>query len=158
MRVKHLMTADVVTVGPETTIAEAAKKMAEKNVGCLVVCSDDKQVKGLIVDRAIVTKVVGEGKDPASIAVKDVMTTNPTTIDSEATVFDACSIISRQGPFRRAPVVENGTCVGILSIADLATAAECLTSTILEEVRSSQKSAKVTHAESQAEIEQAMPH
>ncbi len=155
MHVDKLMTRDVIKITPDTTVADAAKRMTEKNVGSLVVCEGD-QCKGILVDRAIVTEVIGRGKDPKTVKVHEVMAKNPTTIESSATVFEACNLIARHGPFRRLPVVDNGKLVGIISVADLAAAAECFTHAILSEVGASHRAAKVTHPEAHQEIERAL--
>ena len=95
---------DVVTVAPSSTLAEAAKRMARENVGCLVVEQDRKPV-GILTDRDIVTRVVAKGGDPATLLVEQVMTRRPITLAEELSLFEALETMKSEG-VRRFPVID----------------------------------------------------
>lgn len=101
-----------------STVVEAAQLMQKHNVGAIPVC-DQSGVIGLVTDRDIVVRNIAHGKSPNETPVKDVMTSQVTTISPETDVDDATKIMS-QNQVRRLPVVENNMLVGILSLGDMA--------------------------------------
>ncbi len=70
MKVGELMTKNLVTAGFASLVAEAAKKMLLENVGTVLV-TDNGQLKGIVTDRQITTKVIGAGKDASRVKVSD---------------------------------------------------------------------------------------
>jgi CBS domain-containing protein len=71
-KARDIMTSSTEFVGPDTTVADAAKRMAQNDVGALAVCGQDKRLRGVITDRDIVVGVIAQGKDPMSTTVGDV--------------------------------------------------------------------------------------
>ena len=63
---RDIMTADCTCVGENDTVLDAAKKLAELDVGSMPICGEDDRLKGMLTDRDIVVKVLAEGKDPAA--------------------------------------------------------------------------------------------
>jgi CBS domain-containing protein len=138
MLVREIMTEDVVTVSPATTVDEIARRMTERNVGCVVVAESKRDVVGLITDRALVTRVLGEGRDPSRVRAQEIMTEDVVTVGADQNVIDAARVLAEAGPFRRAPVVDGmGNLVGILSIAELALVAHALLEPVLAEAERS---------------------
>lgn len=117
MKVSERMTKELVTIDPSSTAKDAAEKMNKENIGVVLVAEGD-QLKGLVTDRQIATKVVAAGKDPAQTRVSEFMTENPVTASPDMIICDATEIIGENG-FRRLPVVENDRLVGVLSEADI---------------------------------------
>jgi len=117
MRVKDIMTHNVVSVSPETTAAEAAQLMERHNVGCIPVV-ENNLLAGILTDRDIVLRAVAQGYDPAKVPVKDIMTRNVHSISPEATVEEATDIMSTH-QVRRLPVVRENRLVGMLSLGDI---------------------------------------
>ena len=119
--------AEVMTPSPtccisQHTAIEAAELMQREDVGLVPVIADDgRKLIGVITDRDIVLKVVAEGRDPRSTAVTEVMSTDVVTClpqESVETVME--QMASRQ--IRRIPIVDrDGSIVGIVSQADVAT-------------------------------------
>jgi signal-transduction protein with cAMP-binding, CBS, and nucleotidyltransferase domain len=72
MRVNEVMTTDVKTCTVSAMTADAAKRMREEGIGDVLVIEDDGGLKGILTDRDIVVRVVAEGRDPASVPVGDV--------------------------------------------------------------------------------------
>lgn len=119
MRVKDVMTRGVISVGSDASVAAAAKVMKDKNIGTVLVI-DGQDVKGLVTDRAIVTRVVGEDKDPRTVPVKAMMTRDIITCSEESDIVDAARILA-ENKVRRMPVTNaSHELVGIVSVSDIA--------------------------------------
>ena len=112
------MTRDPRTVDATDTITDAARVMRDSDIGDVVVI-EDGQVSGIVTDRDIVVRAVSEGRDPDSTPVSEVCTTGVETIEPEASVDDALSLM-REKDIRRLPVAKSGRPVGIISLGDLA--------------------------------------
>src|SRR5690349_24860350 len=61
---REIMSPNVTCVGENETLADAAEKMAEMDVGSLPICGEDNRLKGMLTDRDIVVKVLARGLDP----------------------------------------------------------------------------------------------
>jgi CBS domain-containing protein len=116
--IRDVMTQNPECVSGDTTVADAAKLMKDKDFGA-VLCKDGDEVSGILTDRDIALRVVAEGKDPTSTSVGDVATTNIKTLSPDDSVEDAIKLVREQN-VRRVPVVEGAKPVGIVSIGDLA--------------------------------------
>jgi len=112
------MTIDPRTVNLEDTVLEAARVMRDRDIGDVIVI-DDGQVTGILTDRDIVVRAVGEGRDPETTTVGEICTTGVQAIEPEASVDDALRMM-REHDVRRLPVVKHGRPVGIVSLGDLA--------------------------------------
>lgn len=117
--VAEVMTRDVRVVGPEETVQQAARMMAEADAGAVPVGENDRLV-GMITDRDLAVRVIGEGKDPARTKVRDVMTPGTAYVfEDEDLGAVAESMRGRQ--VRRMPVLNRDKrLVGIVSLGDLA--------------------------------------
>ncbi len=118
MKVKDIMTKNIAYINPSSTIVEAAQLMQKHNVGSIPVC-DKNGVIGIVTDRDIVVRNVAHGKTPQSTMVKDVMTSQVTSVTPETDVSEASKIMSRD-QIRRLPVVENNQLIGMVSLGDFA--------------------------------------
>ena len=118
--VRDVMTENPQTVEPGDSIEDAAKKMKSGGVGALLVVDGD-DLKGIVTDRDIVVNAVAEGNGNAK--VEEVCSSDTTTIEPDADLGDAIKKM-READVRRLPVVEDGDPVGIVSLGDLAIAAD----------------------------------
>ena len=121
MRVADVMTRSVFIVNPDETIQEAATAMAGIDAGILPVAKDDRLV-GMITDRDIAIRGVGEGKGPGT-KVHDVMTKDIKYFFDDQDIEE---VIENMGDIqvRRLPVVSRDKrLVGILSLGDVASTA-----------------------------------
>jgi CBS domain-containing protein len=109
------MTRDLLTVDPDAPLAEAARRMASRGVGAVVVLDGDR-LTGILTERDVLKAVAGGFKPEA--CVRDWMTRHPETIESDDTTDHAAALMIHGG-FRHLPVVDAGRTVGILSIRDL---------------------------------------
>lgn len=118
MKVRDIMTTQLVTVAPSTTVADAARKMRDADIGDVLVTDDGRPV-GILTDRDIAVRVVAEGKDVNQAQVGDFMSAELITGLPDWDVEDAAEILAEE-QIRRLPVVENGRLVGIISLGDVA--------------------------------------
>lgn len=98
---------------PGTTVLKAAKLMASKHCGAVLVVDESKLV-GIFTERDALYRVMAVGLDPAKIAITDVMTARPITITPKTSFGHALCIMWQHG-CRHLPVVEDGVPVGIVS-------------------------------------------
>jgi CBS domain-containing protein len=108
---------DVLTVGPGETVFDAIRKMAEKNVGSLVVCEGPKPV-GIITERHYARNVFLKGRASPSTLVREIMETQVLFARPDQTV-DECMAVMSDKKVRHLPVIDQGKLIGIISIGDL---------------------------------------
>jgi signal-transduction protein with cAMP-binding, CBS, and nucleotidyltransferase domain len=116
--IRDVMTMNPVTVKSEDTCATAARKMAESNIGDIVV-QDGGRIAGIVTDRDIVVRAVAQGRDPENTTVGEVCTKGVATLTPTDEIESAMRLM-REKAIRRIPVVEAGRPVGIVSLGDLA--------------------------------------
>jgi CBS domain-containing protein len=109
------MSRDLLTVEPEVTLTEVAKRMVAKDVGAVLVY-DGGRLSGILTERDVL-RAVADGIDESTL-VRDRMTPNPETLDAGDTTEHA-AVLMIHGGFRHLPVMEAGEVVGVLSIRDL---------------------------------------
>ena len=120
-KAREIMTAGVEFTSVEETIEDAARKLAQNDIGVLPICGDDRRLQGMLTDRDIVVKVVAAGKDPKSTTVGDVaVATEVVTIGADDSVEDALQTM-KEHKVRRLPVIDGDEVVGIVSQGDVAT-------------------------------------
>ena len=113
--VANHMTRDLLTIEPDASLAEAARRMASRGVGAVVVL-DGERLAGIVTERDVLKAVATGLREDARVS--EWMTRHPETVESgEATDHAAALMI--HGGFRHLPVVDEGRVVGILSIRDL---------------------------------------
>jgi CBS domain-containing protein len=119
MKVRDAMTAGAECVGESDSLVEAARKMAELDVGSLPICGEDNRLKGMVTDRDIVVKVLARGDDPNTVTAGQLGQGKPVTIGADDSLEEALRTMSEHG-VRRLPVIDGHDLVGMLSTADLA--------------------------------------
>ncbi|HEY0970318.1 MAG TPA: CBS domain-containing protein [Gemmatimonadales bacterium] len=121
MKAREIMTKNPRTVTPDTRLQEAARLMQSENVGLIPVVEgkDSGNLVGVVTDRDIAVRVVAEGRDPSSVSVRDVMSSNVRTCREDANVDDVMEVMGSE-QVRRVPIVdERGGLVGIVAQADV---------------------------------------
>lgn len=114
-----ICTKPAVTAMADMTVREAARRMATRKVGALVVVDAKGRPVGVVTDRDITTRVVAFGKNPAQMRVGSLVRRAPVVIDEAAGITDATRQLAGSG-VRRLPVVDgSGEVVGIISLDDL---------------------------------------
>lgn len=105
-------------IGPEATVFDAIRWMSEKNVGALLVI-ESGDLLGIISERDYTRKVILKDRSSKHTAVREIMTTDVTTIPSDATVEEAMRVMTKHR-VRHLPVVDrDGHVTGVVSIGDL---------------------------------------
>lgn len=108
---------DVTSISPESTVADAVKLLATHRIGAVPV-TDANVVVGIFSERDVIYGLNREGAAALDKKVGDVMTAPALTVDPDAQVMSALSMMSRRR-IRHLPVVEGGIMVGFVSIGDL---------------------------------------
>ncbi|MFE5627626.1 CBS domain-containing protein [Streptomyces virginiae] len=118
---RDIMTPEPECIDAESTVLEAAQKMASLDVGALPICGTDHKLKGMLTDRDIVTKVLAAGKDPATCKAGELAQGEAVTIGADD---DASEILHTmtEHHVRRLPVIDGHDLVGIVAQADVARA------------------------------------
>jgi CBS domain-containing protein len=117
---REVMTGGAECVGENETIVEAAKKMAQLDVGALPICGEDNRLKGMLTDRDIAVKVLAQDRDPGSTNAGELGEGKPVTIGADDSVKEALRTM-KEHKVRRLPVIDGHDLVGIVSQGDLAT-------------------------------------
>ncbi len=108
---------EVVSISPDATVYEAIEKMAENEVGALLVLNGGKLV-GIISERDYARKVILKGRQSRKTAVREVMTENVITVRPEQNVHD-CMELMTEKRIRHLPVLAEDKLIGIISIGDV---------------------------------------
>lgn len=117
MKLTDVMTKDIISVSSHESLAAAARKMAEKDVGSLPVVDSGKLV-GVVTDRDIVVRGLAENFD-ANSKVSSVMTTKVVTCKPDADAHQAAQLMGNE-QIRRLYVCEGDKLVGVVALGDLA--------------------------------------
>jgi CBS domain-containing protein len=121
MTVRHLLEQKgrtVWTIRPDATVLDAVAKMAEKDIGSLVVMDGEKKLVGIITERHYSRNVVLKGKTSPTTLVGEIMDTNRIHVRPEQSV-ELCMCLMLEKRVRHLPVVEDSKVIGIVSIGDL---------------------------------------
>jgi CBS domain-containing protein len=120
--VREVMTAAPLAVSSDAPVAEAARLMADSDIGdVLILEAGTGRMEGILTDRDIAVRVAAEAKDPGTTKAGDVCTVTVTSIEPTTSVDEAVRTMRRED-VRRLPVVEGGRPIGIVSLGDLAVA------------------------------------
>jgi len=116
---REIMTGGAECVGENETLATAAKKMQELDVGSLPICGDDQRLKGMITDRDIVIKCIASGGDPRTVKAGELAQGKPVTIGADDSIEEAIETM-KSHKVRRLPVIDGHNLIGIISQGDIA--------------------------------------
>ena len=105
------------TMLPTDTVQAACRRMAERQVGAVLVTDANLRLLGIFTGRDAVTRVVADGRDPAKTKLADVMTRNPTSTSSNCTSIQCLRLMQDCG-FRHVPIVDKEVLVGVVSRGD----------------------------------------
>jgi len=120
MKVKELLDKighDVYSVSPDTTVFEALRLMADKEIGAVVVL-EGKRIVGIMSERDYARKVILQGKASKETSVKEIMSSGVVHTNPEVNV-EKCLSLMMKHKFRHLPVMEQDRLVGIISIEDV---------------------------------------
>ena len=121
MRIGDVLNAkpshEVVMIDPEASVRELVAKLAEHNVGALIVSSDGTTLDGIVSERDVVRHLHSDGT-VINNTVAAIMTSEVETCDQDTNVDDLMKIMTERR-IRHVPVVHDGSLVGIISIGDM---------------------------------------
>jgi CBS domain-containing protein len=115
--VMDAMTKKVLTASPNTTVAKAAKMMADRGVGCIIIVRGKKPV-GILTERDLLMKVVSVDLIPSKVHVGKIMSAPIISISPNADITEAARLMAKNN-VRRLPVAEHGKLVGIITTSDI---------------------------------------
>jgi CBS domain-containing protein len=107
----------IFSVEPNTIVYKAIELMAEKNIGGLLITENSKLV-GIFTERDYARKLILKGRSSKDTVIGDLMTKNPFTVSSDASIEECMQIMSDKR-FRHLPIVDNDELTGIISIGDV---------------------------------------
>jgi CBS domain-containing protein/uncharacterized protein YndB with AHSA1/START domain len=119
MKAREIMTEGAECIHEDQTLVDAARKMADLDVGALPICGRDDRLKGMLTDRDIVVKALAKGRDAATVLVSSLAQGKPVTIGADDSVEEAIDTMSKN-EVRRLPVIDGRRLVGMISQADIA--------------------------------------
>jgi CBS domain-containing protein len=108
---------EVWTIGPQVTVFDALKLMAEKEIGALLVVETGKVV-GIFSERDYARKVILKGRSSKDTPVRKIMTERVITVDPNTTV-EVCMGLMTDRHIRHLPVIEDDRLIGVISIGDV---------------------------------------
>lgn len=118
MSIGRICTRVVATAGPEESVRDVAERMAEHNVGTIVVVDSDRPV-GILTDRDLAVRVLATGLDPESTRIGDVMTERPRALDESTPIEEALAVMKGSGVRRILVTGSHGALAGIVALDDV---------------------------------------
>ena len=109
---------DIVTIEPSASLAAAARLLAEKRIGAVLILGADRRIAGILSERDIVRVIAERGADVLNEPVSVAMTRKVSTCNETELVSKVMERMS-EGKFRHMPVVDQGQPVGMISIGDV---------------------------------------
>jgi CBS domain-containing protein len=107
----------VETVAPSTSVFDAVRQMAEKNIGALLVL-DEQRIVGIVTERDYARKIVLVGRSSKETPVRDIMSSPVMYVRPDQT-NEECMALMTDNRLRHLPVVDQGKLIGLISIGDL---------------------------------------
>jgi len=123
LEVKEIMAIGAVTIEDTATVSEAAALMRRENVGMLVVRDESAATRGVVTDRDLFVRCVGEHHNPRACKASTHMSHPALTTRADADALDAARLM-RRNRIRRLPVTDAGELVGVVSFSDIARAVQ----------------------------------
>jgi CBS domain-containing protein len=108
-------------IGEGQTLADAASRMEDLDVGVMPICGDDDRLKGMLTDRDIVVKAVAQGRDPATTRCGDLAQGTVRWIGADATLDEALGMMREHAVKRLCVMDDTNRLSGIITEADVAT-------------------------------------
>ncbi|MGP3975648.1 CBS domain-containing protein [Streptomyces sp. 8N114] len=117
-QISEIMTADPITVTPQTDIGEIARLMRDEDFGEVLVSEQD-HLRGVVTDRDLVIRAMADDRDLHSTRAQDVCSSDVVTCAPDAGIDEAVRLM-REHAVRRLPIVDGDELVGTVTIGDIA--------------------------------------
>jgi CBS domain-containing protein len=121
MTVQHILAhkgTAVVTIKPQSSLADAATMLSTRKIGAVVVSDDGKTLAGILSERDIIRALAKQGASALEAKVSAYMTADVVTCSRDADMDHLMQVMTR-GKFRHVPVLDDGQLIGIVSIGDV---------------------------------------
>jgi CBS domain-containing protein len=120
-KARDIMSTDCTCIGENDSLVDAAKMLANMNVGALPICGEDDRLKGMLTDRDIVVKAIAKGKDLNTTTAGELGQGDgkTITIGADDSIEEALRTMA-SNQVRRLPVIDGHRLVGIIAQADIA--------------------------------------
>lgn len=117
---REIMTEGADCVHTDQNVLDAARLMGDLGVGALPICGPDNKVKGVVTDRDLVVKVIGQGRS-LDFPAGDLNQDEAVTVGADDDIGEVLQTMTRH-QVRRLPVIDAGRLVGLIAVADVARA------------------------------------
>jgi CBS domain-containing protein len=108
----------VETIGPQSTVAETAKRLSERRIGAIIVVDGKARVIGMLSERDIVRTLAERGPGALELPIESIMTRRVVTCAEADTVGEIMERMT-SGKFRHLPVMDGERLIGVISIGDV---------------------------------------
>ncbi len=108
----------LVYTSPQTTVADAAKKMVNHNVGSILIMENNLKLAGIFTERDLLSRVITAGRDPRQTLISEVMTRDVLVVPSNTPCSDVVQLMDQQH-IRHVPVADGERLLGVISLRDL---------------------------------------
>ncbi|MEM2921829.1 MAG: CBS domain-containing protein [Candidatus Bathyarchaeia archaeon] len=132
--VKDIMSTPVITVEETDSVELVAKRMAERDLGSIIVVDGDGSPVGIITERDIVVRVTAKNLLPRDVQARSIMSTPLTTIGPNVDIKKAAEIM-RKNRIRRLVVLEKGKMLGVITSKDIVAITPALIEIIMEKAK-----------------------
>jgi CBS domain-containing protein len=118
LKVEDVMVKEVITVDEKSSVKEAADIMNKFEIGCLIVTKNGK-AEGILTERDLLKRVVGEARDPLKAKVEQVMSKPLIVVEPDMDLEEAAKLMFKL-KIKKLPVVKDGRLLGLVTLTDLA--------------------------------------
>ena len=122
LKCRALISRSLVWVNAQASVSDAAKRMTEQSVSCVLVMSttdlQTAQIEGIVTDRDLRTRLVAEGRNADETLISEIITAAPVTISANDSVFEAMLMMLRRN-IHHLPVLHQGRPIGLINLSDI---------------------------------------
>jgi CBS domain-containing protein len=111
---RDIVEKDFISLGEDVDAFEAAKLMKERRHGFVVVAAEDGKPVGIVTEWDCISKIAAEGRDPASVTLKGIMSVNLVTVGAGWGIDQVSQVMAEKG-IRRVLVLHNGKVIGVIT-------------------------------------------
>lgn len=118
-RVKLLAPSEPITLGPEATVREAIEKMVTNRRAGVLIVDQEGRLRGIFTERDVLTRVVGQGREPERTRLREVMTPDPEALSPDDRICYAINRMNNAG-YRTVPIVDaDRRPIGVVTVNDV---------------------------------------
>jgi CBS domain-containing protein len=123
---------EIVSVSPDSSLREALKVMADRNVGAVLVIDEDGKIAGIFSERDLARKLPSGERTIERTKVNEIMTSNVLYVNPDTSIPDCMNLMTEKR-IRHLPVLANGKLMGVISIGDVVKALIKVQETLISE-------------------------